>query len=225
VTFQSVGRFGLGRALAISLVCHLLLLWPAPAAWQESGSLEPMQATLRAPPVSATPAAGKPAPRRSPPQRPAETVSTADQPVLSVPVPTQDDSHDESLPISTSAGARRSGPPTREVSVTARASGEGLDAEGLRGYRIELARVARAYRRYPRQAEDAGWQGTAEVRVTVLEGGIAQEPKLLHSSGHTVLDEAALAMLRQALPQTPVPQVLRQRAFALDLPVVFELPE
>ena len=109
--------------------------------------------------------------------------------------------------------------------MTARASGEGLDAEGLRGYRIELARVARAYRRYPRQAEDAGWQGTAEVRVTVLEGGIAQEPKLLHSSGHPVLDEAALAMLRQALPQTPVPPVLRQRAFALDLPVVFELPE
>jgi len=109
--------------------------------------------------------------------------------------------------------------------VTARAGGDGLDAEGLRGYRIELARVARAYRRYPRQAEEAGWQGTAELHITVLEGGIAQEPKLLHSSGHAVLDEAALAMLRQALPRTPVPPVLRQRAFVLDLPVVFELPE
>lgn len=104
-------------------------------------------------------------------------------------------------------------------------SGEGLDAEGLRGYRLALARVARGHKRYPREATAAGWQGVAEVRVTVLEGGVPQEPKLLRSSGHAALDEAALEMLRHALPMTPVPPVLRQRAFTVDLPVVFELPE
>ncbi len=95
----------------------------------------------------------------------------------------------------------------------------------MRGYRLALARAARGHRRYPREAAAAGWQGTTEVRVTVLEGGVPQEPKLIRSSGHEALDEAALDMLRHALPMTPVPPVLRQRAFTVDLPVVFELPE
>jgi protein TonB len=109
---------------------------------------------------------------------------------------------------------------------TAQMPSDGLvDAEGLRGYRLALAREARGYKRYPRQAEEAGWSGTAEVRVSVLEGGLAQEPRLLRSCGYAILDEAALEMLRRALPATPVPPVLRQRAFQIDLPVVFELPE
>lgn len=110
--------------------------------------------------------------------------------------------------------------------TTALASSAGiLDADGLRGYRLALASQARGHRRYPRQAEDAGWQGTAEVRVTVLAGGMAQDPELLHSSGHAVLDRAAVDMLRGALAVTPVPPVLRQQTFVIDLPVVFELAE
>jgi len=109
--------------------------------------------------------------------------------------------------------------------VAALAAAQGsVDADGLRGYRLALAREARGHRRYPRQAEAAGWAGTAEVRVTV-SAGLAQDAELLRSSGHAVLDQAAVAMLRDALPTTPVPPILRHRDFVVDLPVVFELPE
>lgn len=102
---------------------------------------------------------------------------------------------------------------------------EGIDAEGLRSYRVALAHEIRPYKRHPQSTIDAGWRGTVEVRVTVRAGGIAQEARLAKSSGHAELDDAALEMLRHALPATPVPAVLREREFSVSLPVVFELPE
>lgn len=101
---------------------------------------------------------------------------------------------------------------------------DGLDADGLRSYRLALAGEARQHKRYPRQAIDAGWEGTAEIQVTLRAGGVAEGVRLARSSGHAVLDEAALSMLGRALPATPVPPALRERAFAVNLPVVFELP-
>lgn len=101
---------------------------------------------------------------------------------------------------------------------------EGLDPEGLRGYRLALARESKRFKHYPSQAVDAGWEGTAEVQVKLGAGGIFQGVHLARSSGHPVLDEAALAMLGEALPATPVPAALHERAFAVSLPVVFELP-
>ncbi|HZV55530.1 MAG TPA: TonB family protein [Rhodocyclaceae bacterium] len=92
-------------------------------------------------------------------------------------------------------------------------------------YRLALAREARRHKRYPVQAIDAGWGGTAEVRVAVRADGVAQSAALEKSSGHAVLDDAALDMLRHALTATPVPPALRGQAFAVNLPVVFELPE
>jgi periplasmic protein TonB len=101
---------------------------------------------------------------------------------------------------------------------------DGLDADGLRSYRLALAREARQHKRYPPQAIDAGWEGTAEIQVTLRAGGVAEGVRLTRSSGHAVLDEAALSMLGRALPATPVPPALRERTFAVNLPVVFELP-
>lgn len=108
---------------------------------------------------------------------------------------------------------------------SALAPSEGVDADGLRSYRLALAREARRYKRYPARAVDAGWSGTAELRVSVRAGGVGQEVRLAKSSGHAELDDAALTMLRQALPATPIPATLREHEFALSLPVVFELPE
>lgn len=103
-------------------------------------------------------------------------------------------------------------------------AGDGLDAEGLRGYRMALAREARRFKRYPARALEAEWSGTAEVSVALAADGLPLAVQLVRSSGHDLLDEAALEMLRRALPATPVPDSLRGRAFSVNLPVVFELP-
>lgn len=101
----------------------------------------------------------------------------------------------------------------------------GLDADGLRSYRLSLAREAKRHRRYPSQAIEAAWSGTVELRVSVPAGLGRPAVQLAKSSGFPMLDVAALEMLRQAIPTTPIPAPLQERGFAVDLPIVFELPQ
>lgn len=99
-----------------------------------------------------------------------------------------------------------------------------VDAAGLRQFRLALASEARRVRHYPEAARRAGFTGTAEVRVSV--NALSQRyAELAHSSGHAVLDEAALDMLRIAAERSPLPESLRGKEFAVQLPVVFAVDE
>lgn len=99
----------------------------------------------------------------------------------------------------------------------------GPDADGVRRYRLSLAVEARRFKRYPPRAREENIAGTAEIRVSVAAGGIAQEVRLAQSSGHDMLDEAALDMVTKAVPRASVPEGLRDKAFVVSLPVVFDL--
>jgi periplasmic protein TonB len=50
---------------------------------------------------------------------------------------------------------------------------------------------------YPREARSKGWTGRVRVRVLISEQGIVQDAEIAGSSGHAVLDDAALRALRQ----------------------------
>lgn len=99
----------------------------------------------------------------------------------------------------------------------------GLDADGVRQYRVALAREARRYKRYPARAIEASIGGTVEIRIAIAAGGWSEDVRLAHSSGDESLDDAALDMIRKAAQRTAVPEPLRNRAFAVSLPVVFDL--
>jgi protein TonB len=109
------------------------------------------------------------------------------------------------------------------AAARAPALNDGIDADGLRKFRLDLATQARRSKNYPPRALAAGWRGTAEVRLTVERGGILREPELLRSSGFPVLDAAALDMLARAAPQTAIPESLTGRTFSVVLPVVFDV--
>jgi protein TonB len=49
---------------------------------------------------------------------------------------------------------------------------------------------------YPRAAREAGWEGTTVLQVLVLPDGTAGSVTLHKTSGHAVLDEAALSAVR-----------------------------
>lgn len=103
-------------------------------------------------------------------------------------------------------------------------AGATVDADDLRQYRMALAIEARRFRRYPALARERGWEGVAEVGVTLDLQGAPQV--LLHvSSGHVLLDEAALEMLRQSVRAVPVSAALRGREIRLLLPVRFSLED
>ncbi len=123
------------------------------------------------------------------------------------------------------SGAATSAGGTPVAAVSPSPGGGGLDADALRGYRMALALQARRLKRYPPQAMAAGWQGTAEVRIAVGPGGRAQVTELARSSGHELLDRAALGMIESAVQRAVVPAALQAHAFAVVLPVVFSLEE
>lgn len=77
-------------------------------------------------------------------------------------------------------------------------------------------------RRYPRLAQQRGWQGTVTLMVHFAPGGKLADVNVVRSSGFEVLDDAAKDMVRNAqLP--PMNESLRQHGFEWKVPVEFRL--
>jgi len=177
----------LGRALAISVALHALLL--AAPAWRGKATAQPpMTVSLReapAAPVPAPPAQEEKvqlqlpaAPAARPAVRPAEPV------------------------------ARPAGPASRQTVSLQRISGEAARSAGE-----QLARELL----YPPEAIARGLEGEALVLLFLDESGNAVAARLEASSGHALLDDAAVraARLMRALPASAPREVL--------LPVRFRL--
>jgi protein TonB len=98
-----------------------------------------------------------------------------------------------------------------------------LDAEGVRQYRFALAREMRRAWAYPPQALTHHWEGSAEIRIELLAGGRFAAARIEKSSGHPVLDEAALKIISNAATVAPVPSSLSGEAISIVQPVVFSL--
>lgn len=183
------------HALAISLIAHGLALAPglSPPTTTSRG-------TLRAhlPPPAVLPAT---APLAN--DTVVTTEPTSPQPIeRSYRQTTADPGVQEDLPL--------------------QANGPGVDGAGLRQYHFALSRVAANFRSYPPQARDAGWGGRVTIRLTVAEGGVPQRLRLLTSSGHNTLDQAALEMLRLAASHTPIPDALLGQRFEIDLAIDYD---
>ena len=227
-------------AVIASLLVHLLILWPSSLRLLTKDTPSLLQATLRVqqqppaehlpprpPPRAVMPAPTLPAtpvlkperqeleqPRLSPvpqslaaPPDPAMKPAPGLAPALAAAVTTN--------PAMTSAGGA--------LATEANASGEVLD--GLRGYRLAVAIQARRFKRYPAQAMASGWAGSAEIRIEVGRDGQPRTATVVRSSGHEPLDRAALAMIDAGALRVRLPESLRGKAFAVVLPVVFNLED
>lgn len=196
-----------GRALLISLLLHAFLLWPSPPSIP-SGMMQ-SQAFSRDNFLSASL-------RVTPEPQPLAAISPAAAPAKTsvLPQPLQQ------LPARQAAEAPRL-PQAAVTAGWAKAGEEGLDANGLRQYRLSLAVAARRYKLYPPLALENGWSGTAEVAVAIAASGAPQPVQLLHSSGYALLDAAALEMMDKATLNTAVPASLQGQHFSIALPVEF----
>ena len=227
----------MARALAISLALHaVLLLQSLPAAPNKSAK-NLVSPTANFLDVSLRAGAGAPAIAAN---VPALAALIAGSTPRKLPTPAPDLAEPRALPSPDmrvafpAPGESRSAPPGRtaiaapisrahSAGVTASAGEGGLDANGLRAYRLDLATTARRFKRYPPQALEQGLSGTVEVRIGIAANGVPQSAQLLSSSGHQLLDAAALEMLGNAARHTEVPTSLRGQPFSVPLPVVFGL--
>lgn len=221
---------GLLPALALSCVLHVLLLWPdvLPRMAQQTG--QPLMATLRASAAVSSPAPVSPS-SPSAQDKPAakaalrQRVTAKSEPETFAPPPAAEGTRTSgqtilgAAAVSSDRGEPNPNPAAQEGAASR------PDAEGIRAYRIGLAREARAHKQYPYLARERGWTGTAEVRVDVSHDGHPRQVLLASSSGHDILDREAVHMMSRAAASAALPESLRGRAFAVRLPVVFDIPE
>ena len=216
------GSLRLWQGLAASLALHALLLSQTVQLPDFEASAPPLAANLlpaEQPRIPAVPAAAKSAEQAVLPSQ----ISTP-KPELAPPVSTATVAPAAPAAVATPAAAGVAASLPGGV-TPAPAEGPGLDADSLRSYRFGLAAAARRFKRYPLLAIERGLSGRAEVRLDISANGSSPPPRLIASSGSTLLDEAALDMVARAAAATVVPRRLSGAVFSVDLPVEFDLQE
>lgn len=115
------------------------------------------------------------------------------------------------------AASNAGGASTRGADATSPAEPAGTRAPPgvVHDYALSVAKVLAR-----NKPEAQGPKGTARVRFTVERDGRVAEASVLASSGHTVLDAAALAAVRRSRFPAP-PVVLTQADRTFDLPFHF----
>ncbi len=228
-------------ALLASILLHALLLQLFAQPRESSRPLQqpPLVARLVEPPVPPSapaveerpaPAAKKPAPAAR--RRPAPVAKP--QPAVPAPEPEPEPLAQSPVeqPLAPQAAAAAEPEPAQKDTRAAdppppvaqpREPVPEFDPKLLATYRLEIIHLARQFKRYPPLARENNWEGRAEVRLSFAPGGRRPSIDLLKSSGYPVLDRQAIDTMSKAV--VPVPEALRGRQFALDVPVIFNLDD
>ncbi|MBE0486336.1 TonB family protein [Marinobacter sp.] len=130
-------------------------------------------------------------------------------------------------PVAEAADANISEPTGEETdaqesqsTVPLQTAGESSDVDS---YLSKLSRHLARFYSYPRRARQLGQEGTPVVVFEFARDGSLISHTLRDSSGHQLLDDAALQMLAQAAPLPEVPDNMRGQNFTYALPVRFSL--
>jgi len=118
--------------------------------------------------------------------------------------------------IDLSLGAPKPGPNRAEAFFDARAQNLGADwMQGVKSYWLR-------HRYFPRQAVEAGEDGTVVIEVTVNRYGKVEAVEVKSRSGSAWIDMAAVGTFRNAqLP--PLPAEVAQERFTLTIPITYTL--
>jgi protein TonB len=241
------GNRALNYAIVASVAFHgalLLALSAERQARREAVAPGPIVARL-APPVPVSQPPQQPAqpeppkPRVEPPPKPAPPV------VKPVPLPKASPSPRKEASVSPPPVAPpQPAPPSAEPSPSAPAAPAAPSAPAaaaradpqpspspsssdgtLEIYRMELMRMARNYKRYPRVALDNNWEGRVIVRMVIGANGMIASLTVVSSAGHEILDKQALDMLQKAKPRVQIPPALRGKEFSIEIPVIYNLKD
>lgn len=100
----------------------------------------------------------------------------------------------------------------RLTALSARAA---VDAAYLHNWRTQVEAVGN--KNYPSASRRFGIYGDLRLLVAIRYDGTIENIEVLSSSGHTVLDEAAIRIVRMAAPFEPFPPELRETTDTLEI--------
>ncbi len=105
--------------------------------------------------------------------------------------------------------------PPRVMRVTAASTLKSSNAWYVQNWVSKVTRVGNI--NYPTEARQAGIYGTLRMLVSLKKDGTIKEVAILQSSGSTVLDDAAIRIVRMAAPFAPFPEEMRQDVDELEI--------
>ena len=93
-----------------------------------------------------------------------------------------------------------------------------------RSYAAKVRSWLYAHKIYPRRARMRREEGSVQVRFVLDRAGMLIEGIIVHGSGHSTLDEEAVAMMRRASPFPKAPSDLAGERIEFSAPIEFILP-
>lgn len=222
----------LRRAILVSILAHLSVLFPLRNMTllpEPSGHAAPhaIEAFLVSAPVEqprTLPYESASQPAEKPERHAADMLAKSGPGKKSAVFPSLSRSTATDDVAVTERAAVASGTMSQTVSPAA-VQAEDVSVDGVRQYRLNLAREARRFKDYPRGARERGWEGIVVVVVNTVAGVGVPVVSLSQSSGFDVLDQAALDLVGQAVGTATMPESLRGRQFALTLPIHYRLDD
>lgn len=103
----------------------------------------------------------------------------------------------------------------RVMRVTAASTLKSSNAWYVQNWVSKVTRVGNI--NYPVEARRAGIYGTLRMLVSLRKDGTIKEVAILQSSGSTVLDDAAIRIVRMASPFAPFPEEMRENVDELEI--------
>ncbi|MEP1214336.1 MAG: energy transducer TonB [Marinobacter sp.] len=103
----------------------------------------------------------------------------------------------------------------RVMRVTAASTLKSTNAWYVQNWVSKVTRVGNI--NYPKEARQAGIYGTLRMLVSLKKDGSIKELAILQSSGSTVLDDAAIRIVRMAAPFAPFPDDMRENIDELEI--------
>jgi periplasmic protein TonB len=184
----------------------------SPVASAESSPAEPPSLSTAPPIPAVTETNTEPSQvSDSPPTPPMTARLPSSEAQSPAPAPEPDPSHE-----SHAAGPETTGSPLAEArNPQVSRADYGWLADALWN-RVEKGK------RYPQQARLNQWEGKVVVRAVIREDGALVGLDVARSSGHSVLDEDAMASVRQAFPLR-LPRSLGKTQVALQIPISYQL--
>ncbi len=214
---------------ALSFVLHgavfVALIWAphgAPSASQKLAEAEAITISVIALPADKLDVAEAiDTPIEPPPPEPLETkaetlearIKEADAPPLIEP--------EKKLPPPVQVQAQTTAP-VSAAKTKAQIIATGTDAREVR-YLDEVKYWLEKHKIYPRRSRMKGLEGEVTLTITFTREGQITSQKLITSSGHDILDKAAMDTLKAASPLPSMPPSLRGNTMTLNVPFGFFL--
>ncbi|MCB9981497.1 MAG: energy transducer TonB [Rhodospirillales bacterium] len=100
-------------------------------------------------------------------------------------------------------------------------AGGGRDAE-IR-YQDKVRAAIESQRVYPRAARRRKLEGRAVIQIHISRSGTITESHFIKTTGHHILDQAALNMIKAASPLPTIPPSLGKSSISMNIPIGFKL--